>query len=492
MKKILCLLLALLMLTSIVSCTQTPNNNEDTTSPEATGGKVDAEKYDGVFKVGYATVDISYTEDELPYTRNEEGDKITTIQDPIYATCVAVNDGKNTVLIYTLDVQNIRFEDSESFKSRIQIATKVPTANIIFSTTHNHSGPHPTAPYGTPAGAKHGTAVANKVVDAAKAAIADLTDAEIYYGTAKTTGMAWVRRWVHEDGVTYSNTSTPKGLQGNTPVAGPASEADDTLQMVRFVRKDKADVLMVNWQAHLASAVNAKPTTLTSDLMYYIRDAVLGKEDEVLIAYFAGASGNINLTAPTQELRQYRNYQEIGKALGKLIYDSMGVEKLTKIEAGEITMSHKTYKAEMWKDSEERIAQAKETIAEKDKKKQEALQVKYNFNTMYAPRKIVSRNSSKATTIDCFLSALSFGDFALVAAPYEMFDNNGMQIKEGSPYKATFILTNADGALAYLPSIEAYTTYGGYEVDNTDFAPGEGEKLVEVYLDMLNKHRGKQ
>ena len=71
-----------------------------------------------------------------------------------------------------------------------------------------------------------------------------------------------------------------------------------------------------------------------------------------------------------------------------------------------------------------------------------------------------------------------------------MFDNNGVQIKEGSPYKVTFILTNADGALEYLPSIEAYTTYGGYEVDNTNFAPGEGEKLVEVYIDMLNKLRG--
>ena len=491
MKKIICLMLSLLMLASLVACNQTSGGGDDTDSGAATtDGKTDAEKYDGVFKVGYSAKDISYTEDEMPYTR-ADGTKITKIQDPIYATCVAFNDGEKTVLVYSIDTQNIRYEDSEAYKLRIQTLVKIPKENIIFSTTHNHSAPHPSAPHNTPAGAKHNTMVTNKIVDAAKEAIADLTDAEMYYGTAKTTGMAWVRRWVHEDGVTYSNTSTPKGLQGNTPVAGPASEADDTLQMIRFVRKDKKDVLMINWQAHLASAVNALPTTLTADLMYYIRDAVEGKEDEVMVAYFAGASGNINLTAPTPELRQYGNYQQVGKALGKLIFDSMGVEKLTRIEAGEITMSHKTYKAEMWKDSEERIAQAKETIAEKDPKKQEALQVKYNFNTMYAPEMIVSRNNNKATTIDCFLSALSFGDFALVAAPYEMFDNNGMQIKEGSPYKATFILTNADGALAYLPSIEAYTIYGGYEVDNCNFAPGEGEKLVAVYIDMLKKHKEK-
>ena len=490
MKKIICLMLSLLMLASLVACNQTSGGGDDTGSGAATtDGKIDAEKYDGVFKVGYSAVDISYTEDEMPFTK-ADGTKITNIQDPIYATCVAFNDGEKTVLVYSLDTQNIRYEDSEAYKLRIQTLVKIPKENIIFSTTHNHSAPHPSAPHGTPAGAKHNTMVTNKIVEAAKAAIADLTDAEMYYGTAKTTGMAWVRRWVHEDGVTYSNTSTPKGLQGNTPVAGPASEADDTLQMIRFIREGKADVLMINWQAHLASAVNAKPTTLTADLMYYIRDAVEGKEDEVLVAYFAGASGNINLTAPTAELRQYRNYQDIGKALGKLIFNSMGVEKLTKLEPGEISISHKTYKAEKWQDSEERIAQAKEILAETDAKKQEALQVKYNFNTMYAPNKIVSRNGG-SKTIDCFLSALSFGDFALVAAPYEMFDNNGVQIKEGSPYKATFILTNADGALAYLPSIEAYTIYGGYEVDNTDFAPGEGEKLVAVYIDMLKKHKEK-
>ena len=225
MKKIICLLLTFLMLFSVVSCGETtPKDDDNIAESTESQGKVEAEKYDGVFKVGYSAVDVSYTKDEMPYTR-ADGTKITTIQDPIYATCVAFNDGENTVLVFSLDTQNITFDDSEVFKDRIQKETKIPNANIIISTTHNHSAPHPSAPRGTAAGSKHFLLFANKMVEAAKTAIADLTDAEMYYGTAKTTGMAWVRRWVHEDGVTYSNTSTPKGLQGNTPVAGPASEA---------------------------------------------------------------------------------------------------------------------------------------------------------------------------------------------------------------------------------------------------------------------------
>ena len=114
----------------------------------------------------------------------------------------------------------------------------------------------------------------------------------------------------------------------------------------------------------------------------------------------------------------------------------------------------------------------------------------YGFQSIYAPRAIVSRNSTTTTTINVAMKALSFGDLAFIAAPYEMFDNNGVQIKEGSPFKTTFILTNAGGALAYVPSIEAYTIYGGYEVDHTEFAPGEGEKMVEEYLKMLKSLKG--
>ena len=162
------------------------------------------------------------------------------------------------------------------------------------------------------------------------------------------------------------------------------------------------------------------------------------------------------------------------------------------LEAGPIKIDNKTYKAEMWKDSEERVAQANEVLAlTNGSKEQTALLKKYGWQSTYGPKAVVSRNKSSATTISVPMAGLSFGDLAFIAAPYEMFDNNGVQIKEGSPFKTTFILTNAGGALAYVASIEAYTTYGGYEVENTEFAPGEGEKMVAEYIDMLKRLKTK-
>jgi hypothetical protein len=66
-----------------------------------------------------------------------------------------------------------------------------------------------------------------------------------------------------------------------------------------------------------------------------------------------------------------------------------------------------------------------------------------------------------------------------------MFDTNGMQIKEGSPFSMTFVLTCANNNLSYLPSDLAFQ-HGGYAVDVTLFTRGTAEELVTSYLGMLN------
>ena len=68
-----------------------------------------------------------------------------------------------------------------------------------------------------------------------------------------------------------------------------------------------------------------------------------------------------------------------------------------------------------------------------------------------------------------------------------MFDNNGVQIKEDSPFKMTFVLTHSDGFYSYMPSYEALTEYGGYETGSTYFATGVAEKVVAELLRMLNE-----
>ena len=71
-----------------------------------------------------------------------------------------------------------------------------------------------------------------------------------------------------------------------------------------------------------------------------------------------------------------------------------------------------------------------------------------------------------------------------------MFDTNGMEIKEGTPFEMTFIISYAWPAyMGYIASELAWT-HGGYECDNSVYVRGTAEELVAAYLGMLKELKG--
>ena len=84
------------------------------------------------------------------------------------------------------------------------------------------------------------------------------------------------------------------------------------------------------------------------------------------------------------------------------------------------------------------------------------------------------------------ISALAIGEIGFVAAPYEMFDTNGMQIKEKSPYTMTFVCAYSCGRYGYIPSSIAWEV-GGYEVDTCKYVKGTGEILVDEFTGLLTQ-----
>lgn len=88
------------------------------------------------------------------------------------------------------------------------------------------------------------------------------------------------------------------------------------------------------------------------------------------------------------------------------------------------------------------------------------------------------------------MGAISVGDRAFIAAPYEMFDQNGLFIKEKSPFKMTVSATIANSRYGYIPS-EFTCSYGGYEVDTSKYIKGTAEGLADQFVDMLNQLHNK-
>ena len=457
MKRIICLILALLMLVTLVACGGT-NPPAETSGSDVQGENtpVDAAPYEGEFKVGFSRVVITPTEAQMKsagYNR---------VDSDITATCVAFSDGKTTSLIYTIDTQNISQKYSDTVKARIKSVTKVAPENIFISAIHTHSSLYPDS------NAAWATSVfLPKMTDAAKEAIADLSNATaVYLGEGKSTGMAWVRNYINADGTRSSVNPVNQSIKS-------VADADDTVLALRFVREDKKDVIIANWQCHPAHAISAMPTSISADFVHYVRSGVEAADEDALVAYFSGASGNLNLNPPNRSMRKYKDFIEVGKALANVVVDITKTDKMQKLELGNVKTTAEKYNAPMKKDSADVVAAAQK-----------------NFDAgkaTKAEKYIVSRN--KEENIKMYLGCVSFGDIAFISVPYEMFDNNGVQIREQSPFKTTFIMTNADGDHAYMPSREAWEEYGGYETEATLFGSGTAELLVEEYVRILKSHK---
>ena len=434
---------------------------EGTTTEEVTTGPADID--DGLtFRTGYARVVITPPQNVLELKGKE------SVADDVYATCLAIDDGEKIALFVSLDMQDLMPDGNDTIRSKISSVTKIPSSNIFLAVTHDHSGIN----FGAESVWSFNTSL--NIANAAKAAINDLSETKMYIGTGDTTGAAWVRRYVMPDG---SMTSISPGKGG---AVKSVSDADASLQVVRFVREeeDKKDVVLLNWQGHLAHAVGTKglEKALSADITHYLREDIEKADEDALVMFFAGASGNLNLNPPNEDARLYENYIEVAHAIADEALEVM--EDLTRIKAGKINITRQTYKAKNAVDSAEDIAAAQVRLD------QDKISPRSDLERA-RDRYMVARNKNAYS--DLRISAIAIGDLGLVTAPYEMFDNNGVQIKEGSPFEMTIVITNSDGAWAYMPSYEAFTEYGGYETDATYFPTGMGEELVAEFLKMLNE-----
>ena len=121
------------------------------------------------------------------------------------------------------------------------------------------------------------------------------------------------------------------------------------------------------------------------------------------------------------------------------------------------------------------------------------------LNSVFQASAVVIKAKLEQTR-ECFLGAITFGDIAFTAHPYEMFDTNGAELRSGTvgnenyaqedqvenPFPMTFVVSKANGGVGYVPSMFGYI-HGGYERDTTRYAAGSGELMVGDCLHMLNE-----
>ena len=408
------------------------------------------------------------------------------VLDDICVTCVALHDPLQTVLMYTVDYLGVSLKNYKVISEWIQENLSVPAENVFITATHNHSAPQ--VRDGSASVEPYMPAFYEGMYEVARLALKDLAEAKIAVGSARTEHLNYVRRYLREDGsfvgANYFSKST-------APIARHESEADNLMQVIRFERPQKKDVVMVNWQCHVTTTSGLKRTDVSADLVGAFRDA---SEDElgVLFAYYQGAAGNVvpgsSLPGETRNDDHIKHGKDLTLVLKKALSD------MKPVEPSPIRILHHNYYGLFQTDTEGKdLEQAKEICSAFDSGDSQLVRnlcLEYGFHSYYHAKAILGRSRmKKGIGKEIQLAALSLGMIGMVFAPYEMYDTNGMQIKERSPFDMTFICAYTNDAYGYIPSALGYKN-GGYEVDACAFAAGTGEALVEEYLKLLEKVKG--
>jgi len=420
MKKLLCLLLCTVMvLPVLLGCT-----------PEQ-GDKGEKDK---VLQVGYGRVDVTPTQAiPLAGLGSKYGDRLTdNVQDNLYVTCVAFSDQDgNTALIYHMDILNT-YDSIYGWLPDISSATGVLLENIVLAATHNHSGPSINSTV-TPYMNEYRFMFKQALIDSAKAALEDLTAAQMYITTTNPENMTFVRHYVRDDGTVH-------GEGGNSSEAhryvGYTVEADNQMQLIKFVREGKKDVLLMNWQGH--PRAHGEDKYAVQNDVDVIRKR-LEADMDCYFAYFLGASGNMNNSTVIPEQQRTKTYKEHGNVLAD---EAIAAAKnFTQVETGNV-------------------------------------KVITDFSL---------QSQKSGDTSDINMTVFSIGDVAFLSAGYEMFCESGMELKDYSPFKMTFIVTCSNGDHKYMPTLATYK-YSSYETGTaTRHVKGTAEKLVAKYKTMLDQ-----
>jgi len=405
----------------------------------------------------------------------------TKVLEDVYVTCVALTDeNEKTTLLFTQDL--VATVDSTTAEARRQVeeATGIPGGLIQFTSTHTHS-----APTVYPGGYGYEEFMEiyyPAVVQAAREALADREKAAVLAGQTRAKGLTFVRRYKLADG-TYEgasgNTSTCKELVAH------AYPSDETVQMIRFVRQGKKDVLLCNLGAHATFNGATSLTGLSADFPSAIRDCIEARQG-CLVAYFIAAAGDQTPNSRMKSDNHGLNYRQYGDRIGQLICEAMPT--LKPVRAGNIQSSSGVCTVPTNRDNLHRLEDAKKVwqlFREVGFKESNPVAHQNGFASVYEAFAIV-RHADLPETKEIGVNALAIGDFAIIFASYEMYSDNARFVREHSPYGMTFVTSCANGNNGYLPSDMGYEI-GCYEAYASNVGRGAGEQLVEQFLQLLNQ-----
>ena len=442
------------------------------------------------FQAGFARLDVTPPLGvPIPgYFRTRIADGVL---DPLCIECVAVSDGANAALIYSVDDLHLTNPFFEKAFPAITAATGVPRDRIYVHSTHTHTGAvdWPRESY-TEEENRRAMVYADfriqKLADAGRFALSNMAPATIGLARTECRNISFIRRYRMKDGSVRTNPGW------NDPnVVGPLGTPDESLQVVRFKRIGAPDIAIVNFGVHPDTVSGTK---YSADWPGVVRSTFEnGIGGGVKCLFLNGAQGDVNHhdrnPSPGRKVlngekkkcpRAYAKY--MGRAIAGAAMTVWDV--CEDVPAGAVKGMVKARSMPTNLPSADEIKWVELFDAGR---KNEIPLGNMEIKTLTSPRSRVRRLKNGPDHFDILVSSVAIGDtLAFAGLPCEPFVDIGRDIKAQSPFRMTVVTCLTNGSEGYIPSTKAHAE-GGYEGLSSRFAAPTGDRLVAAQVEQLKE-----
>jgi hypothetical protein len=405
---------------------------------------------DGVLRAGTAKIDITPAIPVKLYGYSSRKTYSEGVHDPLSVRVVVFeNNGKKIVLVST-DIGSYGSDVFKVYQKSIMDKYKLRESDLFLSTIHSHSSPILSLDpeRGDPNNIEYTKALENKIIKVIGEAINNLKPVHTGSGVGYSP-VGSNRREMRTDG-------------SITLGRNPYGPTDKQVLVLKLTTTDGTPFGALYDYATHSTALGPRNMLISGDVLglsAQFVEKILGTG--VVSPVFAGASGNID--------PWYRVLPEFNNEPGwipepVLLGTLLGEEVVT--------------------------------VFRNIKEVKPGGRISTAFATLECPRKKPADDPRAADrrqaperpmpeTVPVNITAACIGDdVAFIGFNVEMLTEIGMDIKSGSPFKHTFVITHCNGSSGYLPPAHLYKE-GGYEINSTRFEIGSAEMVVKKALRML-------
>ncbi len=442
------------------------------------------------FKAGFGVTDI--TPQEWPVVlRGSFSPKPTdSAHDPLHSRSFAVKNGDGQAVLTVVDILYMQQDLLDKIKKEASRRTGWKPSEMLISGTHTHSAPSASGTSDNPAEVAFRKRVFEGIVHSIEKAIKDLAPSKIGFGSSEEPSEVFNRRWYLEEGTMPPN---PFGgidkVKMNPPrnlIIKPAGPTDPEVSIISVVDpRNRPRGIFANYSLHYVGAIPDRQVSAD----YYGEFAQLAslkiagsKGAENFTAIMSnGTSGDINNIDFTGKRAPRAPFEQIRQVASKVSDAAWKATRELEYQSDlPVAIQERRIKLATRRPTSEQLAKAKKILG----MTAEEIKNQPRLASHYALRILALNEVPEITEVA--IQAIRIGDQAILALPFEVLVEIGLDLKKRSPFSSTLIVSMANGGFGYLPPPHQHEL-GGYEtwLGTCKVEEQSSVILTEALLEML-------